>query len=108
LGKHQSSKSRHSYRLDILGFHGAPGSTNQNPGFLDQRLAVEWVRDNIAAFGGDTTKMILFGRKKPPFLYACSSASFTGKCPSYFHSNSFPDLIEWLLISSRIRWCCLG
>lgn len=29
---------------------------------MDQRLAVEWVRDNIAGFGGDPSRIILFGQ----------------------------------------------
>lgn len=50
-----------NYRTNILGFPGAPGLT-QNAGLLDQRLAVEWVRDNIAAFGGDASRITIFGQ----------------------------------------------
>lgn len=41
-----------NYRVNIFGFPNAPGLPNQNLALLDQRLAVEWLRDNIAAFGG--------------------------------------------------------
>ena len=50
-----------NYRLSIFGFPGAPGLT-QNAGLLDQRLAVEWVRDNVAAFGGDPERITIFGQ----------------------------------------------
>jgi cholinesterase len=50
-----------SYRLSIFGFPGNPSSTN-NLALLDQRLAVEWVQTNIANFGGDPTRITLFGQ----------------------------------------------
>ncbi|KXT00514.1 hypothetical protein AC578_4073 [Pseudocercospora eumusae] len=51
-----------NYRLNIFGFPGAQGLEHQNLGLLDQRAAVEWIRENIAAFGGDPEQMILFGQ----------------------------------------------
>ena len=50
-----------SYRVNVFGFPGLPGMA-QNVGLLDQRLAIEWVRDNIAAFGGDPTRITIFGQ----------------------------------------------
>ncbi|KAG9662453.1 cholinesterase, partial [Aureobasidium melanogenum] len=47
-------------RINIFGYPGAPGET-QNLGLLDNRMAVEWVRDNIAGFGGDPHRITLFG-----------------------------------------------
>lgn len=49
-----------SYRLNIFGFSGAP-DLPQNVGLLDQRMAVEWVYRNIKAFGGDPSRITIFG-----------------------------------------------
>jgi cholinesterase len=51
-----------SYRLNIFGFPGNPSIPNLNLGLLDQRLAIEWLRDNIAAFGGDPSRITIFGQ----------------------------------------------
>ncbi|KAF2226117.1 Alpha/Beta hydrolase protein [Elsinoe ampelina] len=49
------------YRLNFFGSPNAPG-LNQNLAFFDTRLALEWIRDNIAGFGGDPDKMVLWGQ----------------------------------------------
>lgn len=50
-----------NYRMNIFGFPGADG-LDTNLGMRDQRLATEWVRDNIAAFGGDPSKITISGQ----------------------------------------------
>nr|WP_042193876.1 carboxylesterase/lipase family protein [Kibdelosporangium sp. MJ126-NF4]CEL20923.1 putative carboxylesterase [Kibdelosporangium sp. MJ126-NF4]CTQ95563.1 putative carboxylesterase [Kibdelosporangium sp. MJ126-NF4] len=49
-----------NYRLGADGFLCFPG--NANRGLLDQVAALEWVRDNIAAFGGDPSQVTVFGQ----------------------------------------------
>ncbi|UCC17950.1 MAG: carboxylesterase/lipase family protein [Dehalococcoidales bacterium] len=56
-----------NYRLGVLGFlnlkevTGGKIPATGNEGLLDQVAAVRWVRDNIAAFGGDPDNITVFG-----------------------------------------------
>lgn len=54
-----------NYRLGAFGFLGgsevlADGAANL--GLLDQRMGLEWVADNIAAFGGDPDAVTIWGQ----------------------------------------------
>ncbi|HEY7401914.1 MAG TPA: carboxylesterase family protein [Candidatus Angelobacter sp.] len=57
-----------NYRLGIFGFFAHPGLSaesthhaSSNYALLDQIAALEWVRKNIVAFGGDPGKVTIFG-----------------------------------------------
>lgn len=53
-----------NYRLNVFGFLSGGEATKEgvgNNGFYDQRLALQWVHENIAAFGGSPDKVTIFG-----------------------------------------------
>jgi para-nitrobenzyl esterase len=57
-----------NYRLNIFGFLAHPELSAESPhhcsgnyGYLDQNAAIRWVRENIAAFGGDPARVTIAG-----------------------------------------------
>jgi para-nitrobenzyl esterase len=74
-----------NYRLGALGFLSHPELTRESPhhasgnyGLLDQTAALEWVRANIAGFGGDPGRVTVFGESAGSIdtgLLVCSPLS---------------------------------
>jgi para-nitrobenzyl esterase len=57
-----------NYRLGVFGFFAHPGLTKESPhhasgnyGLADQIMALRWVQENIAKFGGDPKNVTIFG-----------------------------------------------
>jgi cholinesterase len=106
-----------NYRTNLFGFPAAPGFEYQNPGLMDQRLAIEWVRDNIAAFGGDPARITIFGESagassvdyyaysypKDPIVHGFISESGTAEITGPFARSSPADrATRWYALSSKL------
>ena len=74
-----------NYREGVFGFFAHPDLTaasgyngSGNYGFLDQVAAIQWVKENIAAFGGDPARINIVGESAGSFsvsLLMCSPLS---------------------------------
>ena len=71
-----------NYRLNIFGFFVHPELAKESPhaasgnyGLMDQTLALHWVHDNIAAFGGDPDNVTIFGESAGSFSVSAQMAS---------------------------------
>ncbi|WP_373055857.1 carboxylesterase/lipase family protein [Zunongwangia sp. H14] len=71
-----------NYRLNIFGFYAHPQLSKEseygasgNYGLLDQLAALQWVRDNIAVFGGDPEKVTIAGESAGSISVSAQMAS---------------------------------
>lgn len=86
-----------NYRLEVLGFLSldipeVPG----NAGMKDQVVALKWVKDNIAQFGGDPNNISIFGESAGSGAVTCHMASSMSK--GLFHkviAQSGTSIDDW-------------
>jgi para-nitrobenzyl esterase len=82
LAKHGVIVVSMNYRLGVFGFFVHPELAKEsghnsagNYGLLDQLLALKWVHENIAAFGGDPENVTIFGESAGSFSVSAQMAS---------------------------------
>ena len=91
------------YRTGALGFMAHPELAKENPdghsgnyGILDQIYALEWVQRNIANFGGDPSKVTIFGESAGAI--SCSILCASPLAKGLFHgciSQSGGSFAPW-------------
>ncbi|EON69466.1 hypothetical protein W97_08726 [Coniosporium apollinis CBS 100218] len=67
-----------NYRTNVFGFPASPELPliARNLGFLDQRLGLDWVQRNARAFGGDPSRVTIFGESAGAFSIDALLTSF--------------------------------
>jgi para-nitrobenzyl esterase len=101
-----------NYRLGPFGFLAHPALSGEsenglsgNYGILDQVEALRWVQRNIAAFGGDPNRVMIFGESAGAGSVLCLMVS--PQAEGLFHSaiaQSAPDMnLAWLRQSAPDR-----
>ena len=63
-----------NYRMGVFGFFAHPELTREsgheasgNYGLMDQAAALQWVKKNVAAFGGDPDNVTILGNRPVRF-----------------------------------------
>jgi para-nitrobenzyl esterase len=96
-----------NYRIGALGFMAHPSISagwNGNIGLEDQRLAMQWVKDNIEAFGGDKTKITIAGESAGA-ASTCLHLLSKSKTEGLFHQAiplSYNCLYEWSTLQNSL------
>jgi carboxylesterase type B len=95
-------------RISVFGF--APPDlvdSHQNLGFLDQRLALDWIQSNIHAFGGDPEKVLVFGQSAGAMSIDVHLTSMPDNPPfraAILESGQYSYLTPGLVDSEALYW----
>jgi carboxylesterase type B len=79
-----------NYRLGFWGFLSTPetfAEDSTNSGLMDQRLALQWIQENIAAFGGDPTRVTLWGVSAGAQSIGLHLHSYGGRNDGLYHGT---------------------
>lgn len=105
-----------NYRLSSWGFlygQEIQDSGNTMNGFRDQRLALHWIQENIAAFGGDPSKVTIQGESSGGTSVAAQLLAYNGRDDGLFaHAiaesgniaglSPYPTVEDWKPVIANI------
>ncbi|KAH7339682.1 Alpha/Beta hydrolase protein [Rhizoctonia solani] len=83
-----------NYRLGIYGFPPGQAAYNaggRNLGFKDQRLALEWIQENVQYFGGDPNKVTIFGT---------SAGAISAGVQAFYNNGKIGELFQGMILES--------
>ncbi|KAF5876870.1 putative carboxylesterase type b protein [Botrytis fragariae] len=78
-----------NYRLNIFGFPASEALRPNkclNAGLRDQRLALEWIQQNIEMFGGDKDRVTIYGQSSGGLSVGLQILAYGGLKPVPFHA----------------------
>ncbi|KAK8252231.1 triacylglycerol lipase [Phyllosticta capitalensis] len=90
-----------NYRLSYFGFMYGKEVASEgvaNLGLKDQRMALRWINENIAAFGGDPDKVTIWGQEAGAFSVGLQMLAYGGRDDGLFRgaiSQSGSPLLMW-------------
>ncbi|KAL0783676.1 hypothetical protein CaCOL14_001582 [Colletotrichum acutatum] len=85
-----------NYRLSAFGFiwgsDGVKVNGSANNGLRDQRLALHWIQENIAFFGGDPRRVAIFGQSAGGLSVGKQLIAYGDRYDGLFHASPFECL----------------
>jgi len=113
-----------NYRVGVFGFAAlrtlqseTPASTTGNYGLQDQTAALQWTKENIGVFGGDPSRVAVFGQSAGGFsvcfhLVSPASAGLfssaimqSGSCDSPTFFRTLDTAAEWTASYAKLAGC---
>lgn len=79
-----------AYRLGVFGWLSHPDMSIQNPGLHDLTVALAWVKENIAAFGGDPSRVVVSGESAGAdnALHLAVAPAMRGRLAGVIHQSA--------------------